>query len=32
MFYVSEKSNEGILIKFSDFFLKEHNLKIDEKK
>ena len=32
MFYVSEKTNEGILIKFSDFFLKEHNLKIDEKK
>ena len=31
MFYVSEKSNEGILIKFSDFFLREHNLKLDDK-
>ena len=31
MFYVSEKSNEGILIKFSDFFLREYNLKLDDK-
>ena len=32
MFFVSEKSNEGIIIKFSEYFLKEHNLKVDEKK
>ena len=31
MFYCSEKPNEGIIIKFSDLFLKEHNLKTDNK-
>ena len=30
MFYVTEKSNEGIILKFSDFFLREHNLKIED--
>ena len=31
MFYVSEKQNEGIIIKFSDYFLREHNLKVEDK-
>ena len=30
MFYVSEKQKEGISVKLTDFFLKEHNLKWDE--
>ena len=30
MFYVSEKQNEGISVKLTDFFLREHNLKWDE--
>ena len=32
MFYVSEKQNEGISVKLTDFFLREHNLKWDETK
>ena len=32
MFYVSEKENEGISVKLTDFFLREHNLKWDETK
>ena len=31
LFYVSEKTTEGIILKLSDHFLKEHNLKFDEK-
>ena len=30
MFYVSEKQNEGISIKMTDFFLREHNLRWNE--
>ena len=32
MFYVAEKQNEGISVKLTDFFLREHNLKWDETK
>ena len=32
MFYVSEKENEGISVKLTDFFMREHNLKWDETK
>ena len=30
MFYVSEKQNEGISVKLTDFFLREHNLRWNE--
>ena len=32
MFYLSEKQNEGISVKMTDFFLREHNLRWDESK
>ena len=32
MFYVSEKQNEGISVKMTDFFLREHNLRWNETK
>ena len=32
MFYVSEKQNEGISVKMTDFFLREHNLRWNEAK
>ena len=32
MFYVAEKENEGISLKLTDFFLKNHNLKWNEAK
>ena len=32
MFYVSEKQNEGISVKMTDFFLREHNLRWNESK
>jgi hypothetical protein len=32
MFYISEKQNEGISVKMTDFFLREHNLRWNETK
>jgi hypothetical protein len=32
MFYVSEKQNEGISVKMTDFFLRQHNLRWNEAK
>ena len=32
MFYVAEKQNEGISVKMTDFFLREHNLRWNEAK
>ena len=32
MFYISEKQNEGISVKMTDFFLREHNLRWNESK
>ena len=32
MFYIAEKQNEGISVKMTDFFLREHNLRWNETK